>query len=77
MIVCQCNGVSARTVRMTVRNGAWTPAEVARQCGAGACCGSCRPLIRQILKSERERAREADSEASLETAPGTPETAPA
>ena len=52
MIVCQCNGVSDRKIRKVVRLGASTPSEVARSCGAGTCCGGCRPIVKQILRNE-------------------------
>ena len=52
MMVCQCNGVSDRTVRRTVQAGASTVGQVARGCGAGASCGGCERAIRQIIRSE-------------------------
>ena len=35
MLVCHCNGVSDRTIRRTVRNGARTLSQVGQACGAG------------------------------------------
>ncbi|HJO22938.1 MAG: (2Fe-2S)-binding protein [Myxococcota bacterium] len=54
MLVCQCKGVSDRTVREVVRAGARSGREVARACGAGRSCGGCRPLVREIIEDERD-----------------------
>ena len=52
MLVCQCNGVSDRTIRRTVRSGACTLGQVARGCGAGASCGACADAIRHLIQAE-------------------------
>jgi bacterioferritin-associated ferredoxin len=52
MLVCHCNGVSDRHIRRSIREGASTTSEVARSCGAGACCGGCHEGIRKILHAE-------------------------
>lgn len=52
MLVCHCNGVSDRSIRKAVRKGAGSIREVARMSGAGACCGGCRPAVRDILEDE-------------------------
>jgi bacterioferritin-associated ferredoxin len=55
MIVCQCRGVTDRTIRKAVRDGADNRNEVVRACTAGKACGGCVPLIDQIIKAEQER----------------------
>lgn len=55
MLVCQCNGVSDRTIRRVVRKGASTSVDVGYACGAGACCGGCVPLIEKIIRHECSR----------------------
>ncbi len=55
MIVCQCNGVSDRTIRKAVRDGASTRTDVVRTCTAGEACGGCAPAIDEIIEAERER----------------------
>jgi bacterioferritin-associated ferredoxin len=45
--------VNDRLIRSIVREGADTCEEVARACGAGDCCGGCRPAIDEILREER------------------------
>jgi bacterioferritin-associated ferredoxin len=55
MIVCQCNGVSDRTIRKAVRDGAGTRSDVVRACTAGETCGGCAPAIDEIIEAERER----------------------
>ena len=55
MIICQCNGVSDRTIRKAVRNGASNHNDVVRACTAGKDCGGCAPAIDGIIKAERQR----------------------
>lgn len=52
MLICHCNGVSDRKIRRVVRDGATTPGDVARACGAGTCCGGCRDGVRKIIRME-------------------------
>jgi bacterioferritin-associated ferredoxin len=51
MLVCLCRGVSDREVREVLADGATTLREVAKACGAGIDCGSCRDLIRTMIAS--------------------------
>ncbi len=55
MIICQCNGVSDRTIRKLVRDGASNRNEVVRACMAGRACGGCVPAVDAIIEAERER----------------------
>ena len=55
MIICQCNGVSDRTIRKVVRDGASSRNDVVRTCMAGRACGGCVPAIDQIIEAEQER----------------------
>ena len=68
MLVCHCNGVSDRTIRKVVRNGATTARDVAETCGAGSCCGSCSDAVRKIIRAEA--AAERSSGAAVLAAPG-------
>lgn len=52
MLICHCNGVTDRAIRSAVRNGAATPADVARRCGAGGGCGGCLGAVRELIHSE-------------------------
>lgn len=62
MLVCHCNGVSDRTIRRSVRNGARTLSQVGQACGAGTCCNGCVPTINAIIHTESSNAeREAPS----------------
>ncbi|MGH0036719.1 MAG: (2Fe-2S)-binding protein [Myxococcota bacterium] len=54
MIVCHCNGVSDRTIRKAVRDGASSMGEISAACGAGSCCGGCASSVRQIMHTEFE-----------------------
>ncbi len=60
MIICQCNGVSDRTIRKVVRAGASNRNDVVRACTAGKACGGCAPAIDEIIEAERERIARSD-----------------
>jgi len=49
MYICHCRAVTDARVRAAVDNGARSPAEVARGCGAGTGCGGCLPALRAVL----------------------------
>lgn len=53
MIVCHCMQVNDRVVRSVVREGAKSCDQVAEACGAGSCCGGCRPHIEELVGEER------------------------
>lgn len=52
MIVCHCMRVTDRLIRNVVREGARSCEEIAEVCGAGACCGGCRPAVDEIVREE-------------------------
>ena len=52
VIVCHCQGISERTIRKTVREGASSVRQVARSCGAARMCGGCRPAVRKLVEEE-------------------------
>lgn len=56
MIVCHCRAVSDRVVRAVIRSGADSLEEVTEQCGAGAGCGGCHPVIEHLLDVEHKSA---------------------
>jgi bacterioferritin-associated ferredoxin len=60
MILCLCRGVSDRTVRLTVLQGAQTLDDVGEACGAGTCCGTCREDIERVIHAESAARRCAD-----------------
>jgi bacterioferritin-associated ferredoxin len=55
MIVCHCKGVTDRTIRNLVREGASSPSDVRVASEAGMCCGGCRPVIDRLVLVEREQ----------------------
>lgn len=61
LIVCHCKGVTDRTIRQAIREGASCRIRVGLACKAGRACGGCAPAIDQILESERETALPPDS----------------
>jgi bacterioferritin-associated ferredoxin len=56
LIVCHCQGVSDRSIRQAVREGARSLRQVARVCRAGRICGGCHPVICEIISSEASEA---------------------
>jgi bacterioferritin-associated ferredoxin len=52
MIVCHCHGVTDRTIRRAVREGACSLRQVALASRAGRMCGGCRPLVKKLIEEE-------------------------
>jgi NifU-like protein len=51
-LICTCFGVSEETIeRIIAENQFETVEEVSRKCNAGSGCGSCQPLIQEIIDS--------------------------
>ena len=48
-VLCQCNGVSAGTIRGAVAGGCASTAEASRCTRAGTGCGTCRSRIQELL----------------------------
>lgn len=69
--VCNCNGVSKRTLVETVRGGVRSVTGVAAQTRAGKGCGSCRSLVEQIVDWAAGGAAEVDPSANWYV-PGVP-----
>lgn len=53
MFVCICSAVSDRQVERAIQEGAHSLDALAGKTGAGACCGSCRPLLLDIIEQQR------------------------
>ena len=57
VIVCQCTSTTRGRIREVIAQGSDSAAGVTTVCGAGSVCGSCKPLINQLLgNSEPEAA---------------------
>lgn len=50
MIVCVCKRVSDRQILNVIQEGVSTPEGVARQCGAGSDCGSCKKAVAGLIE---------------------------
>lgn len=57
MIVCVCEGISDHEIRDQCRRGAANVSAMARACGAGDKCGSCRKQIKSLITETRATAR--------------------
>jgi len=53
MVVCLCKGVSDKTIRWLVQNGAKGLRDVAQACKAGTDCGSCVCQVRELIEQTR------------------------
>ena len=49
MIVCVCNNISDREIRLAVDLGLCTMAELRRDLGVATCCGKCHTCAREVL----------------------------
>ncbi len=58
-IVCVCHDIGEQQVLAAADAGAASVAEVGKATCAGTNCGSCRPLIAQLLEEARHAAKEA------------------
>ncbi|EAQ81119.1 FAD-dependent oxidoreductase [Blastopirellula marina] len=50
-IICSCKNVTKGAIDLAVASGCASVAEVAHATGASTSCGSCQPLVKQILGS--------------------------
>lgn len=48
-VICSCIGVTKGTICQAIREGAKTTAEVAEATRASTVCGTCRPLVEQLI----------------------------
>lgn len=48
-VVCQCTGVTRGTVGQAISGGACSVGDVSGATGAGTVCGSCKPLVAELL----------------------------
>jgi bacterioferritin-associated ferredoxin len=69
MIVCHCTGARDQDIQSAAERGVRSVAEIGQQCGAGACCGGCLPLIRELLSAPAAAARAPVPPAHPEPAP--------
>lgn len=57
-IVCQCNGISRGELTAAKKEGCTTIEHLSKTTGAGSVCGSCKPLLQQLIGSDQPRERE-------------------
>ena len=55
-VVCQCTGVTRGAISEAIALGACDGEAIARATGASSVCGSCRPLVNELLGGGSERA---------------------
>jgi len=49
MVVCLCQGISEKSVRASIEEGARTRQQVTESCGAGDGCGTCHRTIKTLI----------------------------
>ena len=69
MIVCSCHAVTDREIRRLAREGARSPRQVAKACGAGSSCGGCRLSVRAILAEAACESAEPETSLPLAASP--------
>jgi bacterioferritin-associated ferredoxin len=57
MVVCLCQGISDKTVRASIAEGARTRQQVTEACGAGDGCGTCHRTIKTLIVECRAGSR--------------------
>ena len=57
MVVCVCNAIREKDVRVAARAGAACPSSAYASVGCRPRCGQCFPFAREIIESERSAAR--------------------
>ena len=50
MIVCVCNNISDREIRLAIDLGLSTMAELRRDLGIATCCGKCHTCAKGVLR---------------------------
>jgi bacterioferritin-associated ferredoxin len=65
MYVCLCRGVSDRTIKAAIRDGARSLAQVSACSGAGTDCGACRGVIRDMIEDHEDEASPCSAHRSL------------
>lgn len=50
MIVCLCNNVSEKKIRMAVDAGVTSMHQLRETLGVGNCCGKCKGCAKQVLR---------------------------
>ena len=57
-LVCQCNSVKQATLVKAVSDGCKSVSELCKQTSAGTVCGSCKPLLQQLIGNSVPREKE-------------------
>ena len=51
-IVCQCNQLKREIIDSAISAQCYTVKSVGRSCGAGTVCGSCQPLVAELIQAK-------------------------
>lgn len=57
-IICQCNNISQGQLLSAINSGANSATALTSKTGAGSVCGSCKPLLAQMLGSKEKQEKE-------------------
>lgn len=57
-IVCQCNNISRGQLSQTISSGCATMQSLQQETGAGTVCGSCKPLLEELVGNQGPREKE-------------------
>lgn len=50
--VCNCTGVTCGKIRAAILNGAETADQISAETGASTVCGTCKPLVEQLINAD-------------------------
>ena len=51
MFVCVCRAVTDREIRDAVDGGVDHVDQLEDVCGAGSCCGTCKPMAQELIEA--------------------------
>ncbi|MDO5091715.1 MAG: (2Fe-2S)-binding protein [Cardiobacteriaceae bacterium] len=55
MYICICHGISDRTIRKALDNGARHYRDIADGLGAGSCCGLCVADVKSLIREHGQQ----------------------
>lgn len=57
-VICQCNNITKGVLENYIKQGATSAIALSKQSGAGTVCGSCKPLLSELVGSNSKQEKE-------------------
>lgn len=55
MYICICNGISSKKIEEAINEGFHSVEQLTMNTGAGNCCGSCVPIMEQMIEDHHAK----------------------